>query len=67
MISKQDAGYTIAPGAEQCENCIMFKSGSCDLVMGIIEPYAVCLYWEANPGDVKSVAQHLAEGVNSNF
>lgn len=62
MIDKISAGYQIALGPEQCANCVMFKTGSCDLVIGMIEPYAVCEYWEMNPGDTSSVAQHLAEG-----
>lgn len=61
MINKEQAQYQIAMGPEQCGNCVMFRSGSCDLVIGMIEPYAVCEYWEMNPGDVTSVAQHLAE------
>lgn len=61
MVDKMSAGYQISPGSEQCENCIMFHWGSCDLVFGIIEPYAICEYYEPNPGDVTSVAQHLAE------
>lgn len=61
MISKMEAGYQLSIGSEQCENCVMFRSGSCDLVIGMIEPYAICRYWEVNPGDVKSVTQHLSE------
>jgi hypothetical protein len=60
MIDKIQAGYHISRSDIQCENCVMFKSGSCDLVMGLIEPYAVCVHWLRNPGDVNSVAQHLA-------
>lgn len=62
MITKQEAKYTpVSPGAEQCANCAMSRMGNCTLVLGMIEPYAVCKYWEANPGDVNSVALHLAE------
>lgn len=39
----------------------MFHSGSCDLVLGLIESYAVCDYWEQDPGDLTSVGQYLVE------
>lgn len=55
------AGYQISGGPEQCANCIMFRTGSCDLVAGMIEPYAVCAYWEQNTGDMPSVGQYLVE------
>lgn len=61
MMDKARAGYQISGGPEQCANCVMFKSGSCDLVMGLIEPYAMCIHWEPNPGDVTSVGQYLVE------
>jgi hypothetical protein len=52
MITKDEAGYiSIAPGAAQCANCIMFAWGICDLVQGMIEPYAVCNYWEEDTVD----------------
>lgn len=59
MITKEQAQYQIALGPEQCANCVMFHSGICDLVLGLIEPYTVCRYWEA-PDDPMSVAQHVA-------
>ena len=46
-IPKEAAGYTSpSPVSSQCGNCVMFRSGSCDLVAGIIEQGAVCRYWE---------------------
>lgn len=45
MIDKKSARYQLSVDARQCATCDMFKSGSCDKVMGIIEPYAVCEYW----------------------
>lgn len=44
--TKEQAGYFLSNTVAQCGNCIMFKSGSCDLVAGPIETYAVCNYWE---------------------
>lgn len=45
--TKQQAGYVSpSPATAQCGNCIMFKSGSCDRVIGIVETGAVCNYWE---------------------
>jgi hypothetical protein len=64
MITKDEAGYiSISPGVAQCANCVMFQAGSCELVQGMIEPYAVCSYWEENTVDnAPSVGQ-----VVSNF
>lgn len=63
MITKAAAGYlAVSPGSAQCANCVMFKSGSCDIVAGLIEPYAVCAYWEANPGSTMSVGEYLENG-----
>lgn len=61
MIDKASAGYKLSIGPNQCGNCIMFHSGSCDLVLGLIESYAVCDYWEQDPGDLTSVGQYLVE------
>lgn len=60
MIDKTRAGYQISGGPEQCANCVMFRAGFCDLVFGLIEPYAVCNYWEQATVDTVSVAQHIA-------
>ena len=58
MITKVQAGYMpVSTGDEQCANCVMFKSGSCDLVDGMIEPYAVCLNWELDQAYMNAVGQ----------
>lgn len=60
MITKEQAGYRYGMATPQCANCVMYSAGSCDLVMGIIEAYALCDYWEPDLGDTISVAQHVA-------
>lgn len=60
VITKEQAGYRYGMASPQCANCVMYRSGSCDLVMGLIEAYALCDYWEPSTGDVTSVAEHLA-------
>ncbi len=58
MITKITAGYTsVSPNERQCANCVMFKWGSCDLVDGMIEPYAVCNNWEMDSGYANAVGQ----------
>ncbi len=58
MIDKLTAGYiSVSPNELQCENCVMFKWGSCDLVSGMIEPYAVCNNWQSASFDAPSVGQ----------
>jgi hypothetical protein len=44
-MDKKQANYQLSIDARQCATCNMFQSGSCELVEGIIEPYAVCDYW----------------------
>lgn len=46
MISKQEAEYQLSVQDAQCEGCSMYTNGSCDLVLGMIEPYAVCKFFE---------------------
>jgi 8-oxo-dGTP diphosphatase len=63
MISKESAHYRAsdAPG-RSCRTCVMFHSGTgtCDLVLGNIEPDDVCDHWEARSqeksGGVRTVA-----------
>lgn len=47
QITKQQAGYQLTVGQpQQCATCSMSRGGNCVLVAGIIEPYAVCKFWE---------------------
>lgn len=45
MVTKKEAEYQLSVDSAQCEGCEMYSPGACDLVIGMIEPYAVCKYW----------------------
>lgn len=52
QISRNAAGYiSPSPITAQCGNCAMFTDGSCDLVLGLIETFGICAYWEGEPND----------------
>lgn len=46
-VSKESVNYRPATGDRRCGNCVMFHSGTCDLVKGEINPKDVCDRWEA--------------------
>jgi hypothetical protein len=46
VVTKEQAEYQLSLQDAQCECCEMYKTGECDLVIGMIEPYAVCKYFE---------------------
>jgi hypothetical protein len=50
-VTKEDAGYIehMDDGMRRCSTCVMYNNGSCDLVLGMIEPYGGCNLYEAAP------------------
>jgi hypothetical protein len=59
MITKEEAGYIehMDTGDRRCSTCDMYTTGTCSLVIGLIEPYGGCKFYEPKNYDRPAVGQ----------
>ena len=51
VYTKEQAGYVqhyvpVDDGNKRCGTCAFFTEGTCDLVIGLIEPYGGCEFYQ---------------------